>query len=89
METRRRSIAKTVSWRILATLITFGIAYVFTSSIFESTILAIVLNAVKGILYYFHERTWILVKWGYRKGESEMVSNPKNKCAKNFKNDRR
>lgn len=82
-------MAKTLSWRILATLITFGIAYIFTGSVFESTILAIVLNVVKAIFYYFHERGWTLVKWGYQKGESETISNPKNKSTETSRNNRR
>ena len=77
MESRKRSIAKTVSWRALATLMTFGIAFVFTKSVFESTVLAIALNVTKAVVYYIHERVWTSVKWGYQ-DVGEMASDPRN-----------
>ncbi|MCK5178336.1 MAG: DUF2061 domain-containing protein [Candidatus Omnitrophica bacterium] len=57
-ENNKRSIAKTVSHRILGTLTTAIIVYLFTGKL----ILAISVGGVeviaKIVLYFFHERTW-------------------------------
>ncbi|MFQ5647617.1 MAG: DUF2061 domain-containing protein [Candidatus Aenigmatarchaeota archaeon] len=63
-EKRARSIMKGVTWRVLATLATIAIVLAFTGEL----ILAVGVGAVevisKLILYYFHERTWNLIRWG-------------------------
>lgn len=55
METKTRSIAKAVTWRIIATLI----AMYWVG--FQA---AIVLNIIQTVAYYFHERVWTHIKWG-------------------------
>ena len=55
METKTRSIAKDVTWRIIATLI----AMYWVG--FQA---AIVLNIIQTVAYYFHERVWTHIKWG-------------------------
>ena len=68
-ETRMRSLAKTISWRISATTITFIISYIFTSSITISGGIASVEFIAKMIWYYVHERIWSLIKWGVNKNK--------------------
>jgi hypothetical protein len=55
METKRRSIVKAITWRIIATLI--AMYWVGLQA-------AIVLNIVQTVAYYFHERIWTQIKWG-------------------------
>ena len=61
---RGRSLAKTITWRILATVTTMSLVYIFTK---EFT-LAIVVGSweviAKIIIYYFHERAWAHIRWG-------------------------
>lgn len=67
-ERRYRSILKTVSWRVLATLTTITIVYMFTERIVLSLEIGVVEVLSKMILYYFHERVWNLVtlgKWSH------------------------
>jgi uncharacterized membrane protein len=67
-ERRYRSILKTVSWRILATLTTITIVYMFTRKVALSLGIGLVEVVSKMILYYFHERIWNLVtlgKWSH------------------------
>jgi len=68
-ETRMRSLAKTISWRISATTITFIISYIFTSSVTISGGIACVEFIAKMIWYYIHERVWNLIKWGVNKNK--------------------
>ena len=67
METHKRSIAKSISFRILATIITFIVVWFFTRDIVTSSGVTIVENLIKMIAYYIHERAWIKIKWGLAK----------------------
>ena len=58
MESIKKSIYKTISWRIVATLGTFVIAFVFTGKISISLGIGIADGVIKTILYYGHERVW-------------------------------
>lgn len=58
-ESRKRSIMKTLSWRIIATFITFTIAYLLTGEIRIATGIGIFDAIIKMVGYYIHERLWI------------------------------
>jgi uncharacterized membrane protein len=62
---RRRSIAKTVSWRGFASIDTFLLGYIFTGSPMTAGSIAVGEVLTKMVLYYFHERVWTHVRWGY------------------------
>lgn len=57
-ETHTRSIVKSISWRVTATLI---------AMLFVDISLAILLNIVQTIAYYLHERAWLRIPWGKEK----------------------
>ncbi|MAJ56935.1 MAG: hypothetical protein CMI74_02530 [Candidatus Pelagibacter sp.] len=59
-----RSLIKTITWRILASLDTFLIAWFVSGSISVGGWIATIEVITKIILYYFHERAWNRVKWG-------------------------
>ena len=59
-----RSLAKTVSWRILGTLDTIIISYFVTGEIAMALSIGSVEVVTKMILYYLHERAWANVKSG-------------------------
>ena len=61
---RIRSLIKTITWRILASLDTFLIAWFVSGSISVGGWVATIEVITKIILYYFHERAWNRVKWG-------------------------
>ncbi len=54
-ETHKRTIARAISWRIVATLVTA--AYTGISG-------AIVINIWMTLAHYIHERVWLRTKWG-------------------------
>lgn len=64
--TQRRSLAKTASWRILASLDTFVLSYLITGSPIWGASIAGAEVATKIVLYYGHERAWAHVGWGFR-----------------------
>ena len=63
-ETVKRSLAKTISWRITASLTTFVVAWILTGDYIIGSSIALIEAFVKIFLYYFHERGWNLISWG-------------------------
>tara|TARA_Y100001935_G_C17010378_1_gene362631 strand:+ start:159 stop:371 length:213 start_codon:yes stop_codon:yes gene_type:complete len=61
---RIRSLIKTITWRILASIDTFLIAWLVSGSISVGGWIATIEVITKIVLYYFHERAWNRVKWG-------------------------
>lgn len=67
VETHRRTVMKTVSWRIVASLTTMSIVYLFTGKFLLSLGIGGVEVVAKILFYYLHERAWNLVSWGQAK----------------------
>jgi len=63
-EAHSRSFAKAVSWRILGSLDTFLLSWLFTSNVKAAGAIAISEVLTKMVLYYFHERAWANIRWG-------------------------
>ena len=59
-----RSLAKTITWRILATSDTFLIAWLITGKWSWAGAIAGIEVITKMFLYYGHERVWDKIKWG-------------------------
>lgn len=64
MEKRRRSIAKTITFRIIATITTFVLVLIFTRNIALASSIGLLDLISKLIIYYAHERVWGKIKWG-------------------------
>lgn len=63
---RIRSIAKTLTWRLLATAATICIVYMFTGKAPLSFEIGGVTLISHVVLYYCHERLWTKISWGVR-----------------------
>ncbi len=66
METRARTIAKTVSWRIFGVMITALIAWKLTGDTAIGIKIGFLDCFIKVVLFYLHERAWNKIKFGYR-----------------------
>ncbi len=64
METHKRSLVKTISWRIIATAVTVLVSFIWLGEWTASIALALTANGIKALLYYLHERGWNLLSWG-------------------------
>ena len=60
----KRSLVKTITWRILATTDTFLISWIITGGFDWAGMIAGVEIITKMFLYYFHERGWNRIVWG-------------------------
>ncbi|SMF78080.1 DUF2061 domain-containing protein [Pseudobacteriovorax antillogorgiicola] len=63
-ETLKRSLLKTCSWRIIATLATGLLVYIFTQDLHAALAVGGLEAIAKMVLYYGHERLWNSVHWG-------------------------
>jgi len=66
LESRWRSIAKTLSWRLVATVTTALLVWLVTGRITLALLVGGVEAASKLALYYLHERTWDRIPLGRR-----------------------
>lgn len=60
----KRSIVKTISWRIIGTIDTVLISWLITGTITLALSIGAIELISKMILYFFHERAWNTIKWG-------------------------
>ena len=63
-ENHARSVVKAISWRILGSIDTFLLGWLFTGSPAKAGAIAGTEVITKIGLYYFHERVWSSIHWG-------------------------
>ena len=63
VDTQKRTLAKTMTWRITASLTTFIIAWILTGDLFIGASIGSIEAIAKIFLYYFHERIWTNISW--------------------------
>lgn len=69
--TRKRSLLKTISWRIVGTLDTMIISWIITGSFKWGLAIGSVEVVTKMVLYYLHERAWYKSSYGIDKTTSK------------------
>ena len=63
--TKRSTLFKTISWRIIATAMTFAISGAILNAFDEIALyIALIELFTKFVLYYFHERLWLKLPLG-------------------------
>ena len=61
-----RSLAKTLSWRVMGSVVTFLVALLVTGNSAVASSIVVAEIVIKIAFYYFHERVWLLAPWGRR-----------------------
>lgn len=64
MDTQKRSIVKSIVWRVLAFLTTMIVVYIYSKDLKASLTIGIGANLIKMGIYYAHERVWEGISWG-------------------------
>ncbi|MGB3776169.1 MAG: DUF2061 domain-containing protein [Leeuwenhoekiella sp.] len=59
-----RSVAKSVSWRIVGTMDTILISWIVTGALTLAFSIGAIELETKMVLYFFHERIWNTITWG-------------------------
>lgn len=66
----KRHVAKAISYRLIGTMQTMIIGYVFTGSLIISSTIGVIELCVKPIIYFIHERIWYkFIEFGVDKHE--------------------
>lgn len=60
----RRTIAKTITWRLFSLIVLFFVALILGLNQEESLVWTIVVNISFIVVHYLHERVWNMIKWG-------------------------
>ena len=68
-DTNIRSIVKGISWRVIASMTTMTIVYLFFGRIDLAIATGLIETGFKLSLYWVHERMWFKVRWGRKKIE--------------------
>lgn len=63
-ELSRRSIAKTITWRLSGSAATFTIAWLISGDLSVAGPIAVIQLIFNTALYYVHERVWNTITWG-------------------------
>ena len=71
--TQARSLAKTLTWRGLASVDTFILGLIITGNVTFAGSIASLEVLTKIILYYLHERAWARVVWGVKPVEETLA----------------
>ena len=63
-DSRVRSLAKSITWRVTGIIILAGLAWWFTGNVEQTTLITVTFHSIRVVLYYFHERVWERIEWG-------------------------
>jgi uncharacterized membrane protein len=63
-DTSRRSLVKTITWRVTGSGATFLISYAIAGNFAIAGTIAVVQLVSNTVLYFLHERVWNRIKWG-------------------------
>jgi len=64
IETKKRSLVKSITWRIICIVVSIITAYFLTGKIDVSVAIGTIYNGITMTLYYLHERFWNKLEWG-------------------------
>lgn len=62
-DSHRKSLVKSISWRVLGTLDTIVISWILTGELTLALSIGSIEVFTKLFLYYAHERFWNIIKW--------------------------
>jgi uncharacterized membrane protein len=67
MERPLRSLVKAISWRIVATMTTVFLVFLFSGNLVLSGSVGVTELATKTVVFYVHERIWNRFDFGRKK----------------------
>ena len=71
MDEHKRTVVKSITWRVIATTTTIIAVYTYTNDWRIAATSGIVANVIKTALYYIHERLWNRSSFGVAKKGSK------------------
>ncbi|WP_426431869.1 DUF2061 domain-containing protein [Winogradskyella sp. HB-48] len=71
LESRKRHIAKTFTWRFIGTLDTMTLAWIISGNPLAALQIGFAEVITKMLLYYLHERAWYRINFGLTKRNND------------------
>lgn len=62
--TRKRSVVKAITYRVLIVCLDFLVIYLLTGKVMTAAVFMIISNIYTTVAYFLHERFWARIKWG-------------------------
>ena len=75
-DTHTRSFVKGLSWRLIATIPTMALVFIFTRNLTITFGVGVIDTIAKLIFFYLHERMWIKIPWGKHTDSKESLPTP-------------
>jgi uncharacterized membrane protein len=75
LNSNKRHIFKTITWRIIGTIDTFLLAVIITGDTSVSVQIGVIEVFTKMILYYGHEKLWYQIDFGLEKRNKKKLDN--------------
>ena len=66
METNKRSLAKSLTYRGLAVLYLLAAVFLFTKKLENAIYVTAAFQVIMVAIYYLHERVWNKIPWGQK-----------------------
>lgn len=82
-ESKKRHLAKTVSWRIVGTVDTMAIAWIITGNPLTGLKIGMIEVITKMILYYLHERAWYKFDFGLQQRRDRKLKEKQELASRN------
>ena len=64
IDNRKRSVVKSLTWRVLGIVLLGLIVYLITGDWAETGIITLVFHGIRVVMYYYFERGWERISWG-------------------------
>ena len=64
METRVRTLVKSLVWTLIGVLVMAGVGFVFTGSLAIGSGMAVINAGLGFVTYLIYERVWASIAWG-------------------------
>ena len=58
----KRILLKAITWRIIASIVTFLIIFLITGNVVLGGTISLIDILVKIIAFYFHEKAWLIIE---------------------------
>jgi adenylylsulfate kinase len=68
IDSKKRSIAKAITWRLIAITILAIVAYLTTGNIKTTSLITLCYHSIQIFMFFIHERMWNFIKWGKTQG---------------------
>jgi len=62
MMNNKRILLKAITWRIIASIVTFLIIFLITGNVVLGGTISLIDILVKIIAFYFHEKAWLIIE---------------------------